>query len=76
VRGSAFMNFNDESLNSRNPFSANRAPSQTKFYGGNISGPLKKGKSSFFLDINNRDVDNNAVINAFVLDQNLNVIPF
>ena len=75
-RGNAFMNFNDESLNSRNPFSANRAPSQTKFYGGNISGPIRKGKSSFFLDINNRDVDNNAVINAFVLDQNLNVIPF
>jgi hypothetical protein len=75
-RGSAFLNFNDESLNSRNPFSVNRAPSQTKFYGGNISGPIQKGKSSFFLDISNRQVDNNAVVNAFILDQNLNVVPF
>ncbi len=75
-RGSAFGNFNDESLNSRNPFSINRAPSQTRFYGGNVSGPVKKGKSSFFLDISNRDQDNNAVVNARLLDANLNEIPF
>jgi hypothetical protein len=75
-RGSAFMNFNDESLNSRNPFSINRAPSQTKFYGGNVSGPIKKGKSSFFLDISNRQVDSNAIVNAFILDNNLSVVPF
>lgn len=71
-RGQAFMNFNDESLNSRNPFALNRAPSQTRFFGGNISGPIQKGKSSFFLDISNRDIDSNAVVNALILDQNLN----
>jgi hypothetical protein len=75
-RGSFFGNFNDESLNSRNPFALNRAPSQTRFFGGNISGPIQKGKSSFFLDVNNRDVDNNAVVNAVVLDQNLNPVLF
>ena len=41
-RGQAFFNFNDESLNSRNPFALNRAPIQTKFYGGSVSGPIKK----------------------------------
>ncbi|MGQ0540996.1 MAG: carboxypeptidase regulatory-like domain-containing protein, partial [Blastocatellia bacterium] len=76
LRGSAFFNFNDESLNSRNPFALNRAPSQTRFFGGNLSGPVQKGKSSFFVDISNRDVDSNAVINALVLDQNLNTVPF
>ncbi|MFL6467120.1 MAG: carboxypeptidase regulatory-like domain-containing protein, partial [Pyrinomonadaceae bacterium] len=75
-RGNAFASFNDESLNSRNPFSANRAPSQTRNFGGNFSGPIKKGKSSFFFDINSRSNDENAVINAFVLDENLNVVPF
>lgn len=75
-RGQAFMNFNDESLNSRNPFALNRASSQTRFFGGNISGPVKKGKSSFFLDINNRQVDNGALINATVLDPTFNIIPF
>ncbi len=75
-RGSAFGNFNDESLNSRNPFAENRAPSQTRFFGGNISGPIQKGKSSFFIDINNRDVDNNTVINAVILDPNFNPVNF
>lgn len=75
-RGSAFMNFNDSRFNSRNPFALNRAPGQTRFFGGNISGPVQKGKSSFFVDINNRDIDANTIINAQVLDGNLNVVPF
>ena len=75
-RGQAFMNFNDESLNSRNPFALNRAASQTRFYGGNISGPVKKGKSSFFLDISNREVDSGALVNATILNSAFNVIPF
>ncbi|MBK9154086.1 MAG: TonB-dependent receptor [Chloracidobacterium sp.] len=75
-RGSAFGNFNDESLNSRNPFSTNRASSQLRAFGGNISGPIQKGKSSFFLDISNRDVDNNSVVNALILDPSLNAVPF
>lgn len=75
-RGSANFNFNDEALNSRNPFAVNRAPSQTRNYGGNLSGPLKKGKSSLFFDINNRELDNGSTINALVLDSGLNTVPF
>lgn len=75
-RGQAFFNFNDESLNSRNPFALNRASSQTRFYGGNVSGPIQKGKSSFFLDISNRAVDNAAIVNAQIIDSSFNVVPF
>lgn len=75
-RGQAFFNFNDESLNSRNPFALNRAPSQTRFYGGNFSGPVVKGKSSFFVDVSNREIDNGSVVNALVLDSGLNTVPF
>ncbi|MDQ6785785.1 MAG: carboxypeptidase regulatory-like domain-containing protein [Acidobacteriota bacterium] len=75
-RGQAFFNFNDESLNSRNPFALNRAPSQTRFFGGSLSGPVKKGKSSFFVDVSNRNVDNNTVVNATVLDSSFNIVPF
>jgi carboxypeptidase family protein len=74
--GNAFFNFNDESLNSRNPFAVNRAPSQTRFFGGNFSGPIKKGKASYFVDINKRDQDNNAVTNAIVLDSAFNPVAF
>ncbi len=75
-RGQAFLNFNDESLNSRNPFARNRASSQFRFYGGSVSGPIQKGKSSFFLDINNREVDNASVVNALVLDPAFNFSNF
>lgn len=75
-RGGASFNFNDESLNSRNPFALNRAPSQTRNYGGNLSGPVQKGKSSFFIDINERQLDNNNVINATILDSSLNIASF
>lgn len=75
-RGQAFFNFNDESLNSRNPFSANRAPSQTRFFGGNVSGPIIKNKASFFLDVDKRDIDNGAAINAQIIDPSFNIIPF
>ena len=75
-RGSVNGSFNDESLNSRNPFAVNRAPTQSRNFGGNLSGPIQKGKSSFFLDIFNRDNDNNAIINAQILDPSLNIINF
>lgn len=73
-RGSLFGSFNDESLNSRNPFAVNRAPTQSRNFGGQISGPVQKGKSSFSLEANNRDNDNNAIINAQILDPSLNIV--
>ena len=75
-RGSAFFNFNDESLNSRNPFSTNRAPSQTRYYGGNFSGPVQKNKSSFFVDVSNRAIDSGENVNARILDPNFNIVTF
>ena len=75
-RGQAFFNFNDESLNSRNPFAVNRAASQKRDFGGNVSGPIQKGKSSFFFDISSRALDNGAVVNATVLDSSFNIVPF
>lgn len=75
-RGQASFNFADESLNSRNPFAPNRAPYQTRSYGGNLSGPLISKKASFFVDFDRRAVDDNDVINAIVLDSALNPTPF
>lgn len=75
-RGQANMNFNDESLNSRNPFAQNRAASQTRVFGGSLSGPVTTGKSSFFIDVNNRQLDNTAIINATVLNSANVITPF
>ncbi len=66
-RGQTFLNFSDESLNSRNPFAVNRAPYQARNYGANLSGPISR-KASFFLDFERREIDDNAVVNATMLD--------
>lgn len=74
-RGSAMFGFGDESLNSRNPFAANKAPYQTRHLGVNFGGPITK-KSSFFLDFDRRAVDENAIVNATVLNSSLVATPF
>ncbi len=75
-RGSAFFNFNDDAFNSRNPFSVNKADSQTKFFGGNFSGPIKQGKASYFLSLDNRDVRSGSSVNATIIDSGFNIVPF
>lgn len=74
LRGSAFFNFNDESLNSRNPFAINRPPFQLRQYGGSLSGPIIAKKASYFIDFERRETDDNEVVNAFVLDPLLNIV--
>jgi hypothetical protein len=82
-RGTVNFNDSDGIFNSRNPFltnststamgSAGAAPLnsnpsfQSKYYGGNLGGPLGK-KASFFFDFNRREIDDNAIINATVLN--------
>ena len=51
-------------------------PPANVVFSGNISGPIKKKRSSFFLDVNNRGDDSNSVLNAQVLDPALNIIGF
>jgi hypothetical protein len=75
-RGSAFFGFEDESFNSRNPFAPNRAPYQQRRYGGNVSGTIIPRRLSFFFDFDRSDQDDNAVINATILDPNLQAVPF
>src|SRR4029450_5285692 len=60
LHGSTFFNFSDESFNSRNPFAPRRAPFQVRYLGGSLSGPITKGKSSFFLDVQRRGVGDRA----------------
>ena len=75
-RGQASFNFNDDALNSRNPFATTRPPIQTRQYGGNFGGPLIKRKASFFVDFDKRDVDDETLIVAEVLDENNNIVDF
>jgi Carboxypeptidase regulatory-like domain/TonB dependent receptor len=61
-----------EALNAKNPYiTGSQPPYTTSFFNGNINGPLGK-KTSFFLAANRYDLENNAVVNAVVLDPNNN----
>jgi hypothetical protein len=75
-RGSANFNFNDESMNARNPFAPTRDSFQSRLYGFTLSGPITAKKSSFFLDFQRREVDDNNVVNALVLDPGFNTVRF
>jgi len=75
-RGQASFSFNNQALNSRNPFAPTRAPYMVRNYGGNLSGPITKKKASFFFDFEKRDINDDAVVNATILDQSLNIVPF
>lgn len=46
--GSVSFNFNDESLNARNPFAVRRFPIQQRRFDAVILGPIAKGKTSLF----------------------------
>lgn len=77
-RGQASFNFNDDALNARNPFSKldKRPPLQTRQYGANFGGPISQRKASFFVDFDKRDIDDQALIVATVLDANNHIVGF
>jgi hypothetical protein len=78
-RGGASVNFNDESLNSRNPFATNsskRTPFQIRQYDMNVSGPVVPRKASFFFNFGRIETDDNELVRATVLDDNLNAQEF
>jgi hypothetical protein len=65
-RGQVFFNFGDSIFNSRNPFSPDKPPYETRMLSGNLSGPLGK-KASFFIDAERRDQQETSVISALLL---------
>src|ERR1043166_2435201 len=77
LRGGASFNFNDESLNYRNPFaisSSKRTPFQFRQYSFNLNGPLVKRKASYFVEFNRNETDDNELVRATVLDSNFNTV--
>ncbi len=74
--GQAMFNFNNEIFNARNPFNHGDQPGyQTEMYNANVGGPLSK-KASFFFNVQRRKQDETSIINAVVLDNNFNQVPF
>lgn len=72
--GQVFFQFNDQYFNTRSPLyteSSSLPPYKNLFFGGNLSGPIKKDKASFTLDLERRNITENAFILATDLNSNL-----
>jgi uncharacterized membrane protein YgcG len=65
---------NDSAFNTRNPYlgDATQTPYDSVIYMGNFGGPINK-KASFFFDLQRRNIDEIAVVNAPVLGLNESV---
>lgn len=75
-RGTVNYNDSDSVFNARNPYLTNGVnPSfSSRLYGGNLGGPAGK-KTSFFIDFQRREIDDNAIINAQLINTT-NFTPF
>jgi hypothetical protein len=67
IRGSIYLNESNAVFNSRNPFASNKPDYSNRNFGGNIGGPLSK-RASYFLDFQRRDIQDNAITNAYFVD--------
>jgi hypothetical protein len=75
-RGNLNYNLGTSAWNSRNPYSAVKAPFLLNEYENTVSGPLGK-RASLSLDANQNNVDNGSIVNAVTLDpQSLASSPF
>jgi hypothetical protein len=75
-RGTIDYNFADDFWNTRNPYSAVKAPLLLNEFEGNAGGPLTK-RSSFIVEWQRNSVDNGSIVNAVTLDPHtLAVNPF
>ena len=74
--GQFMLSGNDSAFNSNwNPYHTDEPDYHSELFSGNISGPLGK-KASFFFTGERRDINQDAVIDATVLDSNFNPAPF
>ncbi len=79
--GQFLVDGNTAGFNSLNPFLTRAGPAfdsptyHSMLYSGSVGGPINK-KASFFLDAQRRDINDESVVSAIVLDPALAVTPF
>ena len=73
--GQGFLNASDIAFDARNPYSTTEPSFQSQQFGGNVAGSLNK-KTSLFLDVQQRNIDDAAIVNAIVLSPSLTPTPF
>ncbi len=67
LRGSVYFGDTDSALDSRNPFALTKPDYSSRLIMANIGGPINS-KTSYFMDFERRDINDNADINALELN--------
>ena len=75
LRGSVDFLFRDDSLNARNAFVTEKGPEQTQQYTFNLSGTLRKERTSFSLSAGGASLYDSANVNAFTPDGSRAALP-
>ena len=65
--GQVMGDINASPFNTRNPFAVQEPGYHTEFFSGSVGGPLSK-KASFFFTIFRRDIGDDSVVSAYVLN--------
>ena len=66
---------NSSYFNSTSPFATETPSYDSTQYTANFGGPMGK-KASFFINFERRNIGDNAIVNAFVLDPSYNQVPY
>jgi hypothetical protein len=75
LHGDLWMQGNDSSFNAQNPFVTSQPPYYSYQYEGDVNGPISK-IASYFASVYGQNAVNDSVVDAVVLDANLNQASF
>ncbi len=67
--GQFLLDGNDSAFDALSPFVSQQPPFYSELFNGSVGGPISK-KASFFVDAQRRQINDNNIVNATVLDPN------
>ncbi|HEX4037935.1 MAG TPA: TonB-dependent receptor [Acidobacteriaceae bacterium] len=75
LHGALFLTDSEGPFNATDPFSAVATPASRRRYGFELGGPIRKGRSDYFLALEKRDINEYNIVNAVTLDPAGNAAP-
>jgi hypothetical protein len=76
IHGALFLTDSEGPFNANDPFSTVATPASRRRYGFELSGPVTKTRSDFFIALEKRDINEFNIVNAITLDANANQAAF
>ncbi len=76
IHGALFLTDSEGPFNANDPFSTIATPASRRRYGFELSGPITKTRSDFFLALEKRDIGEFNIVNAITLDANADPTAF